>query len=76
MKNTVPIYFAAGMIEKAHFYYKLFANWMNEKIKTSFFINNMFEFKHIQSFDRNLIKSTAPMVLFATPGMLHGGLSM
>ena len=36
----------------------------------------MFEFKHITSFDRNLIKSPEPMVLLATPGMLHGGLSM
>lgn len=56
MKNVVPIYFAAGMIEKAHFYYKLFANWMSEKIKSQFFNSNMFEFKHIQPFDRNLIK--------------------
>ena len=36
----------------------------------------MFEFKYIQPFDKALIKSADPMVLFATPGMLHGGLSM
>jgi integrator complex subunit 11 len=36
----------------------------------------MFDFKNIHQFDRNLIKSPNPMVLFATPGMLHGGLSM
>ena len=44
MRNTVPIYFAAGMIEKAHFYYKLFTTWMNEKIKSSFVNHNLFEF--------------------------------
>ena len=47
MKNDTPVYFAAGMIEKAHFYYKLFVGWMNEKIKTSFVNNNLFDFKHI-----------------------------
>ena len=36
----------------------------------------MFEFKYITPFDRNLIKSPESMVLLATPGMLHGGLSM
>ena len=75
-KNKVPIYFAAGLISKANFYYKLFVNWENEKLKNSFVENNMFEFKYISSFDRNLIKSPEPMVLLATPGMLHGGLSM
>ena len=36
----------------------------------------MFNFKHIKPFDKNLIKSPNPMVLFATPGMLHGGTSL
>ena len=36
----------------------------------------MFDFKYITPFDRQLIKANQPMVLFATPGMLHGGLSM
>ena len=72
----MPIYFAAGLISKANFYYKLFVNWENEKLKHSFVEKNMFEFKYITSFDRNLIKSPEPMVLLATPGMLHGGLSM
>ncbi len=55
-KNTTPIYFAAGMIDKANFYYRLFVNWTNEKIKSSYIKDNMFEFKHISTFDRNLIK--------------------
>jgi len=36
----------------------------------------MFDFKHIQPFDKTMIYSSSPMVLFATPGMLHGGLSL
>jgi integrator complex subunit 11 len=74
--NKIPVYFSAGLIEKVQFFYKLFVNWTNQKIKSTFLYNNMFDFKHIQSFDRNLIKSPFPMVLFATPGMLHGGTSL
>ena len=32
----VPVYFSAGMTEKANNYYKLFINWTNEKIKKTF----------------------------------------
>jgi len=32
----------------------------------------MFNFKYIQQFDRNLIKNPLPMIVLATPGMLHG----
>jgi integrator complex subunit 11 len=70
------LYFAAGLIEKANQYYKLFINWESEKIQNSFQEENIFDFKHIVAFDRQLIKSMSPLVLLATPGMLHGGLSM
>lgn len=33
MNLTVPIYFSAGLTEKATNYYKLFIHWTNEKIK-------------------------------------------
>ena len=36
----------------------------------------MFEFKHIKPFDRSYIENPGPMVVFATPGMLHAGLSL
>ena len=36
----------------------------------------MFDFQHITQFDRGTIRSKDPMVLIATPGMLHGGLSL
>lgn len=37
---------------------------------------NKFDFKHIQAFDRSFIKRAGAMVVFATPGMLHAGLSL
>jgi integrator complex subunit 11 len=44
----------------------------------------MFDFKHIKSFTREMMdlpgnkknKIKGPMVLFATPGMLHSGMSL
>jgi len=36
----------------------------------------MFEFKHIRAFDKSYADSPGPMVVFATPGMLHAGLSL
>lgn len=36
MNLNVPIYFSAGMIEKANYYYQLFINWTNQKIKKTF----------------------------------------
>ena len=71
-----PIYFSGGLTEKANFYYKLFINWTNEKIRKTFIKNNMFDFKHVQKFETQSIKQEKPMVFFATPGMLHGGLSL
>mmetsp|Transcript_10471 Transcript_10471/g.26898 ORF Transcript_10471/g.26898 Transcript_10471/m.26898 type:complete len:681 (+) Transcript_10471:291-2333(+) len=73
---TVPIYFSAGLTEKANNYYKLFISWTNQKIKRTFVERNMFEFKHILPFDRGYVDNPGPQVLFATPGMLHAGLSL
>lgn len=36
----------------------------------------MFDFSHVKKYDAAQIKSDQPMVFFATPGMLHGGLSL
>lgn len=36
MNLNIPIYFAAGLTEKANLYYKLFINWTNQKIKKTF----------------------------------------
>eukprot|EP00741_Cyanophora_paradoxa_P016290 tig00020911_g15729.t1 len=75
---TVPIYFSAGLTEKANYYYKLFINWTNQKIKRTFAKRNMFEFTHIRAADRETVnlEQPGPCVLFATPGMLHAGQSL
>ena len=76
MNLKVPIYFALGLTEKATNYYKMFITWTNEKIKKTFVQRNMFDFKHIKPFDRAFIDNPGSMVVFATPGMLHAGLSL
>ena len=65
-----------GLTEKANNYYKMFITWTNEKIRKTFVERNMFDFKHIKGFDRSYVNNPGPMVVFATPGMLHGGLSL
>ncbi|ESO84307.1 hypothetical protein LOTGIDRAFT_132302, partial [Lottia gigantea] len=76
MNLKVPIFFSLGLTEKANNYYKLFITWTSQKIKKTFVERNMFEFKHIKPFDRSYIENPGPMVVFATPGMLHAGLSL
>ena len=57
-------------------YYKLFITWTNQKIKSTFVQRNMFDFEHIKPFEKSYADNPGPMVVFATPGMLHGGLSL
>lgn len=76
MNLKVPIYFAAGLTEKGNNYYKLFISWTNQKIKNTFVHRNMFDFRHVKPFDKSYINNPGAMVVFATPGMLHAGLSL
>lgn len=76
MNLKAPIYFSTGLTEKANHYYKLFITWTNQKIRKTFVQRNMFEFKHIKAFDRSFADNPGPMVVFATPGMLHAGQSL
>lgn len=76
MNLKYPIYFAVGLTEKANTYYKMFITWTNQKIRKTFVHRNMFEFKHIKPFDKGYIDNPGAMVVFATPGMLHAGLSL
>ncbi|KAI6192415.1 Integrator complex subunit 11 [Aphelenchoides bicaudatus] len=73
---NVPIYCSAGLADKATKYYRLFVDWTNEKIKKNFVDHNMFDFKHIKSLDPSYTKMPGPMVVFSSPGMLHGGQSL
>ncbi|CAD5216898.1 unnamed protein product [Bursaphelenchus xylophilus] len=72
----VPIYCSAGLADRATKYYRLFIGWTNEKIKKNFVQRNMFDFKHISPLDPSYVDAPGPMVVFSTPGMLHGGQSL
>lgn len=72
----VPIHFAGGLSERANHFYKTYIDWCNENVQRVFLQRNLFDFQHVTVFDRSMIKSKDSMVLFATPGMLHGGLSL
>ncbi|KAJ3038371.1 Integrator complex subunit 11 [Rhizophlyctis rosea] len=72
----IPIYFSAGLTERANEYYKLFLNWTNEKIRKTFVERNMFEFAKIRPFEPRFADNPGPCVLFASPGMLHAGTSL
>jgi integrator complex subunit 11 len=74
--HSVPVYFSAGLTERANDYYKLFISWTNEKVKQEFVNNNMFDFKRIETWKPEYVERPGPMVLFASPGMLHAGTSL
>lgn len=80
-KIKVPIYFYGAMSEKSNFYYKIFNNWTNERVKHLFLDHNVFNFNNIssntQSKQNEAYKTPdTPMVILSTPGMLHGGMSL
>ncbi|OLY79795.1 Integrator complex subunit 11-like protein [Smittium mucronatum] len=76
MGLTVPVYFSAGLTERANRFYKLFINWTNQKVKSSFATRNPFDFKYIKPWKHEYADLPTPMVTFATPGMLHIGMSL
>ncbi|OZJ05629.1 hypothetical protein BZG36_01524 [Bifiguratus adelaidae] len=73
---TVPVYSPVGMAATATQIYKQYISWTNEKIKDTFVDHNMFEFKHLKAWDRNLVDNPGPMVVFASPGMLNAGTAL
>mmetsp|Transcript_4763 Transcript_4763/g.9038 ORF Transcript_4763/g.9038 Transcript_4763/m.9038 type:complete len:660 (-) Transcript_4763:272-2251(-) len=73
---TVPVYFSAGLTSKANVYYKLLVSWTNQVVKDMHQKHNVFDFRHVQPFDRSYIEKPGPCVLFASPGMLHTGMSL
>ncbi|KAH7298256.1 hypothetical protein KP509_25G033800 [Ceratopteris richardii] len=76
MNLKAPIYFSAGLTMQANVYYKLLIAWTNQKVKDTCITRNTFDFKHVSVFDRSQLNAPGPCVLFATPGMLSGGLSL
>ncbi|KAK9172501.1 Beta-Casp domain protein [Cryptosporidium meleagridis] len=71
MQIRFPIFFGGSMTEKANSYYQLFTNWTNTPLA-----DNIFTFPHVLPYDKSILTLSGPAVLFATPGMLHTGLSL
>ncbi|KAH8583895.1 CPSF metallobeta-lactamase [Cryptosporidium sp. chipmunk genotype I] len=71
MQIRFPIFFGGSMTEKANLYYQLFTNWTNTPLA-----DNIFTFPHVMPYDKSILTLSGPAVLFATPGMLHTGLSL
>ncbi|KAI7907939.1 beta-lactamase-like protein [Cokeromyces recurvatus] len=76
MGLDIPIYFSTGLTERGTEFYKLFINWTNQKLKSTFAQRNAFDFKHIKVWDRTYLANAGPMVVFASPGMLNAGTSL
>ncbi|KAK8374721.1 hypothetical protein O3P69_011693 [Scylla paramamosain] len=65
MNLKVPVYFHHGPGRDSQ-----------QILPHTFVHRNMFDFKHIKPFDKTYMDNPGPMVVFATPGMLHAGLSL
>ena len=77
MRLTVPIYFSAGMVQRANELYKLFASWTSEQLQAQLTTRNLFDFRHVRPFpSKATLHAPGACVLFATPGMLNGGLAL
>eukprot|EP00854_Cymbomonas_tetramitiformis_P003863 gene3863-4825_t len=64
-------------VQQANLYYKLLINWTSAQVKASHERGtNMFDFRHVAQFERAHIEKPGPCVLFASPGMLHAGMSL
>ncbi|UKK01463.2 hypothetical protein MACK_002277 [Theileria orientalis] len=70
-----PIYFGGGLSEKATNYYKLHSSWTDNN-NISKLKENPFSMENLLQFDQSFLNDNRPMVLFATPGMVHTGLSL
>ena len=78
MDLQIPIYFNAGLAQKANDYYRYFVSWCNQNVRRNLLENeqNVFDFPHIQKWDHSQVHSNKAMVLLATTGMLHAGTSL
>lgn len=77
MDLTVPIHYSKGLVSKANQNYTNYVGWMNQSVKETFTRSPIFDFRHIRPLDqKSALDMPGPMVLFATPGMLHSGFSL
>jgi integrator complex subunit 11 len=78
LAGRVPIYVSAGLAMHANTFYKLFLAWTNETQRARFQSTaaNPFNFATIAPLTRAAAAADGPMVVLATPGMLHAGMSL
>lgn len=72
-----PIFYSAGMTARANAYYNLLTGWAAERVRGAAAAGaRPFAFGRMAPFRRGMADAPGPCVLFATPGMLHGGQSL
>lgn len=84
-KCDVPIYYGRGLLERAHTYYELFETWTSSSATpaSSNKRTNRFAFRHIRVMSDEMMRNAgesepgdrSAKIIFASPGMLVGGLS-
>ena len=76
--GVVPIYVSAGLILRANAYYKLFAAWTTEAMRARAGATAAapFAFPAIEPLTPAAVAGAGPMVVLATPGMLHTGVAL
>lgn len=76
--QSIPIYYASKMANRALRVYQTYSNMMNARIRSQMDLGNPFSFTHIRnlkSIDVNNFDDRGPSVVFASPGMLQSGVS-
>ncbi|KGG52854.1 hypothetical protein DI09_12p220 [Mitosporidium daphniae] len=68
--QSIPVFFNAGLTERANAIYRIFPEWMQSEG-----MGNPFDFKFIRPFDMQFAELEGPMLLFASPGSLQSGAS-
>ncbi|KAJ3363315.1 Integrator complex subunit 11 [Allomyces arbusculus] len=77
-----PMYVTGGLTDRSLVYFRQYVHWTNEKLRHMVMHNdrNPFHFKHLKALrtnhDLKVLEADGPMVVFASPGMLHSGLSL
>ena len=71
------MYVAGKMSEKANTIYSQFVEWCSADTLESFELTGEppFSSSIVKTFDKGLINAPNPMVVFATPGTMEGGIS-
>lgn len=73
----VPIYVAGEMSDKANCIYSRFVEWCSADTVDNFELTGKSPFSSslVQKFDKSFMNASGPMVVFATPGSMEGGVS-